>query len=332
MICERNQVNLKFDRSPLSCSIDKLQRDLFLSLVDYRNNYFSSNDPNKIIEFYDGFANRDQFIQWMKERPKSIAEIYEVEGDKEIITVIPTADFNGKYAKTCREEIFKGLHMVFVESGGKEDFYFNFAHNCNVGIKKALEYNPKWIVVSNDDMRKVDNINTLVNELNEAYNNNVDVCFSQGKRKKSSTHSYPMKIGRKTILYKITYFIFSKITRTRIQFEKKHMHFFGKNILSVGLNFPYCLFSKGNFKFVNGGALFILNSKIFNENYFFDEVFINGAEDVDLSLRIKQGDLKTEILKYKIKSYRGGTLGRYGSVRSLRNMINEIYFNYKYSF
>src|SRR5579875_2537075 len=90
---------------------------LFFSLVDYRNNYFMSDDPKKIIEFYNGFENRDQLIEWMKARPKGVATIHEVEGDKDIIVVIPTADFNGKYAKECRENIFKGLHIVFVESG-----------------------------------------------------------------------------------------------------------------------------------------------------------------------------------------------------------------------
>ena len=319
-------------QSRLFCPITRSFDDLSFSLVDYKNNYFTSNDLIKIIEFYDGFEKREHLIQWMEERPTGVTNIFEVKGSNEIIVVIPTADFNGKYAKECRENIFKGLRLIFAESGGREDFYFNYSHNCNMGIKKAMEYNPKWIVVSNDDMQKVDNISTLVTELNEASNNDVAVCFSQGKRKKSSTHSYPMKIGKKTILYDITYFIFSKITRTRIQFEKKHKQFFGKNILSVGLNFPYSLFSKGNLKFINGGAFFILNSKIFNENYFFDEVFINGVEDVDLSLRIKLGDLKTEILKYRIKSYRGSTLGRYGSIRSLRDIINEIYFNYKYDF
>ena len=45
----------------------------------------------------------------MRERPKGVANIHEFEGDKDIIVVIPTADFNGKYAKECRENIFKGL-------------------------------------------------------------------------------------------------------------------------------------------------------------------------------------------------------------------------------
>ena len=138
----------------LICPLDTTQAGLFFSLVDYRNNYFTSDDPNKIIEFYNSFGNRDQLIQWMRERPKGVANIHEVDGDKEIIVVIPTADFNGKYAKECRENIFKGLHMVFVESGGRVDFYFNFAHNCNVGLKKAMDYNPKYIIFTADDRYK----------------------------------------------------------------------------------------------------------------------------------------------------------------------------------
>ena len=137
------------------CVLERYDDDLFFSLVCYRNNLFTSNDPEKIIEFYNGFENRDQPVQWMKERPKGNSYIHEVEGEKDIIVVIPTLDFNGKYAVNCRENIFKGLHIIFVESGEKDDFYFNYAHNCNMGIKKAMEYNPKWVVVSNDDIHRI---------------------------------------------------------------------------------------------------------------------------------------------------------------------------------
>jgi len=55
----------------------------------------------------------------MKERPKVHYDIIEVEGNKDIIVVIPTADFNEKFAKACRDDIFKGLHMIFMQSSGK---------------------------------------------------------------------------------------------------------------------------------------------------------------------------------------------------------------------
>jgi len=147
--------------SKLRCAVQWDLPNLFFSLVDYRNNLFTSNDPKKIMEFYDSFENCDWFIEWMKERPKGASYIYEVEGNKDIIVVIPTADFNGKHARECRENIFKGLHIIFVESGGRDVFYFNHAYNCNLGIKKAMEYNPKWIVYSNNDMVKEDPIERL---------------------------------------------------------------------------------------------------------------------------------------------------------------------------
>ena len=153
--------NETMKQSRKQSQFSKSRSILTFSLVDYRNNYFTSDDSNKIIEFYNGFENRDKLIQWMRERPKGVSTIHEVEGDKDVVVVIPTADFNGKYAKECRENIFKGLHIIFVESGGKGDFYFNIAHNFNVGIKKAMKYNPKWIVFSGDDMVQVDDITVL---------------------------------------------------------------------------------------------------------------------------------------------------------------------------
>ncbi|MEM3860457.1 MAG: hypothetical protein QW478_13865, partial [Candidatus Micrarchaeaceae archaeon] len=151
--------------APLSKYDRNVNLDLFFSTTWCRDRLFASDNPNDILKFYDTFSNRDELIQWMKERPKGTAEIIEVEGDKEIIVVIPTADFYGKYAKECRENIFKGLHIVFVASGFPKDPYFNFAHTCNVGIKKAMEYNPKWIVYSNDDMFKIDDVSKLKKEL-----------------------------------------------------------------------------------------------------------------------------------------------------------------------
>ncbi len=79
----------------------------------------------------------------MRRRPKGTCTIREVYGNKYVIVVIPTADFNGKFAKECSENIFKVLRMVFVESDGRDDFYFNYAHNCNPGIRRAMKYNPK---------------------------------------------------------------------------------------------------------------------------------------------------------------------------------------------
>ncbi len=36
-------------------SIYKNEGGIFFNLVDYHNNYFIGDDPDKIIEFYNGF-------------------------------------------------------------------------------------------------------------------------------------------------------------------------------------------------------------------------------------------------------------------------------------
>ena len=116
------------------------------------NNLFISKNLEDIIKFYSYFKTAEELIVWSKRRPHGRAKIYEVSGDKEIIVVIPTADYNGEYAKNCRENIFNGLQMAFVDSGEKGDPYFNYSRNCNIGIEHALKYNPKWIILSNDDV------------------------------------------------------------------------------------------------------------------------------------------------------------------------------------
>ena len=57
MIRKTIQYDQKLERSRLFCPLNLSVSELFFSLVDYRNNYFTSDDPNKIIEFYNGFEN-----------------------------------------------------------------------------------------------------------------------------------------------------------------------------------------------------------------------------------------------------------------------------------
>ncbi len=308
------------DRSRLFCPMEQTMTKVFFSLVDYRNNYFTSDDPNKIIEFYNGFENRDQLIQWMRERPKGVANIHEVDGDKDIIVVIPTADFNGKYARECRENIFKGLHIVFVESGGKGDFYFNYAHNCNVGIKKAMEYNPKWVVVSNDDMKAVNNISTLVEELNTPDLDRVDLVLCKKRMAKESI-TY---IGKSTFLRSILFHLYSNYTKNIKQIETV----FSVNIFSHGASILNKIIYRKNLKLRAVGDFAILNYKFIKHKYeLFDPVFINGNEDIDVALQLFLEGIRFGYTKFNIESVGGGSLGRKG--RILKDLAGLIYLNCK---
>ena len=323
MISEINQNNMTLERSRLFCPMERTMIRVFFSLVDYRNKYFTSNDPNKIIEFYNGFDNREQLIQWMRERPKGVANVHEVEGDKDIIVVIPTADFNGKYARECRENIFKGLHMVFVESGEVPDPYFNYAHNCNVGIKKAMEYNPKWVVVSNDDMVKIDDVDTLKRELTKINYNEVSAVFTTP----SIYHSVPVKLAEPRLIFNL-YMRINKQNRTRAKLWKKfNVRLF---LPPVGLIWSV-LYRRGIPCFsISAFGIFssIFLKDFMNENNgLFDESFITATEDIDLSLKVTLVRDDFKFINYRIGDLINGTVGSSFS-KLLRDAAGDTLLNY----
>ncbi|PYB68456.1 hypothetical protein DMB44_03705 [Thermoplasma sp. Kam2015] len=333
------------------CPIEKSNESVFFSLVDYRNNYFMSDDPDKIIEFYEGFENRDQLIQWMKERPKGASYIHEVEGDKDIIVVIPTADFNGKYAKTCREEIFKGLHMVFIESGEIPDPYFNYSHSVNVGVKKAMEYEPKWIIVSNDDMEKIDDISILIKDLRDIDPVEVKTVYIAS----SEYHSTKRIIIKKRFLYSHIILLkrlilngreLHELTKRRIKLEKK---FYCSYIIAPE-NLIYKVLGRVVGSMIVGMSFWIFGKVLISEynGSIFDETFINDSEDIDLSFRLSSRNLKYGRSSYRIGDRIGSSLGSYrnkklnmigfginsknmlsGVIREFRSIASVVYLNSK---
>jgi len=323
------QENIRKNR--LQCPIEDPDRNLFFSLVDYRNNLFTSNDPKKIKEFYSGFKNRDQLIEWMRERPKGASYIHEVEGDKDIIVVIPTADFNGKYAKECRENIFKGLHIIFVESGGRDDFYFNYAHNCNLGIKKAMEYNPRWIVLSNDDMSKIDDVDVLVKELGKLNPEKIDCAFAEEYFDYAEFNL--MVLGQPRV-YTLILRQLLRHNEDKIIFKVLKKYQVKNNFVGFKNKFLRSLFYKNVVTFINFGDFGIFSSTFIknNGNILFDEIYMNGFEDVEVSLIINLNH-NYDFINYKIRSISGATLGRPFSVpdpRSYREIANCSYFNKKF--
>ena len=320
----------------LRCPLENSFKEVFISLSDYRNRLFISNDLNKIIEFYGGFENRDQLIQWMKERPKGASYIHEVEGDRDIIVVIPTADFNGKYARTCREEIFTGLHMIFVESGENPDPYFNYAHNCNVGIKKAMDYNPKWIVLSNDDMYKIDEVSILIDELHKIDPRTINTVYT----KTSFYHSIPeaASVPRKStfFIYKFIRFVYHAIfgwdeyelvkerikSKYKIKVKSTNTSKFMDNLFYTPMHKYILTAAFGIFS-----PYFIKN----NNNILFDETFINGGEDNELSIRLSKNMEQIKTINYIIGDYVGSSLGKKNKSRWYRDVLNQVYLNFLYS-
>ena len=317
--------------SRLYFPIQTYKDELFFSLVDYRNSRFTSENPDKIIEFYDSFNNMDDLIEWMKERPRGAANIYEVEGDKEIILVIPTADFNGKYARECRENIFRGLHMIFVESGGMEDFYFNYAHNFNVGIKEALKHNSKWVVLSADDKYKIDDSQVLLNELRKRTDFQT-VLFPFFFPKCSFEHIF----RKLNLLGKIIRTVLSQGYLSKVSSNFAKISILAKFKVEINFGFPTYISNKFTTRVIRryyGDIEMIIfpSNALKNDNNvaYFDENYINGMEDHDLLMRLSLSDFLIDRIGFKIGLYYNSTLGR-SEARKFRQLIGPIYFQKKW--
>ena len=306
------------------------------SLVDYRNNYFTSDDPNKVIEFFNGFKNREHLIRWMKERPKGVATIHEVEGDKDIIVVIPTSDFNGKFATECKENIFKGLHMIFVQSAEAPDLYFNYAHNCNIGIRKSMEYGPKWVVVSNDDMKKGDDVEKMKEELSKISPEDYDIVWTPD----SFQHSHLIALRKSNSIQRIMMSVFFRIPRLMpdsiaaniMRIRKKYgidiAPDYDKARMKVKLS---RILSKKVVEFKITGSFGIFSRDLIRKKSYklFNEDYINGFEDTQLSLDVFLNNANCANINYVIFDIGGASLG-FNYTRVMREYINLILFNKLY--
>ena len=285
--------------------------------LDELNRLFTSKNVEDVIKFYDHFDTAEQLIEWMKNRPSAPMKIYEVEGDKDIVVVIPTANHEGELAKNCANNIFKGQQIIFVESNGP---FFNYARSCNYGLKHALNYNPKWVVLSNDDVYKTDGILKLKDGIEKINGNNYNVIWING----SVYHSSKVSFCSPTIFLGL-YYKLNKFKNERYNIYKKY----SANIFIRNLNkkFVSNLLFKPLVSFYSVGDFSIFNANfIRKKEKVFDENFINSEEDIYLSYILFKNKTETTKIDFNVYSYIGKSLGL-SNARNARGIINDIYIN-----
>ena len=295
--------------------------------LDELNRLFTSKNVEDVIKFYDHFDAPEQLIEWMKNRPSAPMKIYEVEGDKDIVVVIPTANHEGDMAKNCAKDIFKGQQIVFVESNGP---FFNYARSCNYGLKYALKYNPKWIILSNDDIYKIDDISVLVKQLSNLNNINFDTVFiDPNPDYHHSDDSYVISYGFFDVTLLPLLYKFSKLKQI---LRKKYKILYGVTNFKNNKNRLRYLLSKKVSPFIGVGDFAIFSSVFLGiKNYkVFDEVFINGYEDIALSLELYHRNRYLNI-DFKLGSHISSSLGRSDS-QILRSISNAAYFSFCFKF
>ncbi len=300
-----------------------MDTDKEMAKVDELNRLYNSRDPNDIIRFYDHFNTPEELIEWSRNRPHGRAKIYTVKGDTDIVVVIPTADRHGEYAKNCEKEIFKGQQIVFVESGGRDDPYFNYARNCNIGLRYALRYKPRWIVLSNDDMYKIDNFSTLKTKLDNFDNKSIESILINPEPE--YYHSYPISLVKRTLASKF----YRSLSKSR-RVEEKLLDKFNARYSLIPVRkalktiFLKVVYYPVLFNFYNVGDFAVFGSEFIKikKGTLFDETFVSGWEDSTLSLSLT----RTNSVDFKIGSRKGRVLGQ-NSLRNLRNIINKVYFS-----
>lgn len=314
-------------RTPLSNSDFHID----FSLETYRNEYFISNDPKKVLCFFEGFKSREELLNWMRERPKGVGYIHEVEGEKEIVVVIPTGNISGEFAIRCREDIFKGLHIIFVESGEIPDPFFNVGRNVNIGIRKALSYNPKWIILSADDVYKIDDIQLLKVKLSQLDDREIDAVFIS----ESKYHSIPVRFSKA----RFTRFLIMMLKRNLPVKEKFSIglkqislenRFKIKYFVSPRHRFQLLKYKHG-YKFTSFTDFGILSANYLRQHsdHHFDETFVNAQEDHDVNMRLSSEGVRCIHIPFRLGDYIGSSFGM-GIARELRELAGFMYLNYKW--
>ncbi len=324
---------------------------------------YYSNDPHEVLKFYSRFESAEELVKWMKNRPRASISIHEIEGDTDIIIVIPTADVNSRYAKEDLE-MYKGFHIIFCESYGK---YFNYSVSVNTCIKEAMKYNPKWVIFSNDDVYKIDEPDVLKSELQKIDYEKPNTILPTGRNYKFTYNEirvlrptlikgyrnclfgglslfigklsgkYPKNIDTSLIWFlakaQIDYnkllrkfnlpFLDLRTVNNTLSYKSRYLM---ERLLGEYLNNIY-IKKIGDFGGFSRGYLNKYGTSIF------DETFINGVENYDLSLQLLWKNIPINIINYRKGSYKGRSLGlglnNKGVSRTIRGFANFIYLSYK---
>jgi GT2 family glycosyltransferase len=204
--------------------------------------------------------------------------IITIDGNHDFIIIVPTKNIKSKLAEDFITKIksisYFNPMIIMIESSGNE---FHFSKNMNLGIKHALKYSPRYIALSNDDVRPLEedwdyNLIRKIVENKLAY---ISPLFIDNGGNKVGPNinmpSYSMILLFTTFYQFIPFFTFPFIRKVSTILSNKEDKIPKERTFSGIINSqPFSIFDANILKFVRG----------------FDEEFINGCEDFELTLRI----------------------------------------------
>ena len=289
---------------------------------------WSSKNPSELSDFFQEIRMPDEIERFMSGRQRNEVniEIYSKSRDESIILVVPTQDYEGKNA-TAMKNAFPDKTIVFVESSGK---FFNYAHSCNSGIQKALEFEPEWIIISNDDI----NLDNFPEALFKSITNKKDAYFLLPAN--AGTVSIIINNFLTNSLISLAALLTGKLNQfkaqMRIAFKRELRHCLLNIVISQSLlqRLTKTLSRKVKKDFQMCGYFMIGRAELFRK-YQFDETFINDIEDVDLMLRIIESGVKIDKIDFKVEQIGGDSFRHVqtNEMRGIRDLANKIHLGVK---
>lgn len=299
---------------------------------EYLERLWSADDPINVLKFYKELKDASEMIEFSVGRKSADLKIIEHGNlSSNLKFIIPTMDHNSQHCKIL-EETYKNYGILFIESSGK---FFNYAKSVNAGISAIVDDGVSEIgIISNDDIiiapSGLQTLKTI------QYTDDKVYCL---KPQNQNYSGESLEISASNTLEKV----FERIQAKRHGF--KHLERLISELNKRRFNYARTYFPQfllHNFliatsksitgRLVNFADFGIFNISILKENRF-DETFINGWEDWDLSFRLKQRGI--EILPIDISFVRNAhySIGRVMSKESeiIHSYLNRIYFYEKHT-
>jgi len=297
------------------------------------------------VDFYDSFNSVSELMEFFYSRKRpSVNTLFTPSDNKSSITaVIPTKSVQDLPFKELPRKLSK-INVLWVESSGP---FFNFSYAMNIGIRKALEMGSEFIMLTNDDILPMDdisNIDIIVKRKKEKYdilipqiyNSNLLISPVQSIYRQSSITAHYLKGNHKPKgdeIDKVMY-IRMLVQNLRIYSNPYIMKYIilrendpvlaGQSSILIRKVKEFALrgVNKLLIKINNVQPISIVKSSLL-ESENFDESFVNGGEDVDLSIRLSLRGARVGYLDERFHHYGGNSLGT-NIERILKNTIPEI--------
>jgi hypothetical protein len=301
-------------------------------------NLWSSNNLYDICKFYTLNPSIENLVHFSQGRPSASMRIKKIRFDesKEIIAVVPTASLQQEINKRV-SEMLRPIPVIFVESSGQ---YFNYARSMNRGLVEGINSGAKWIIISNNDVFGIQRFPDFLQHLRSDQEEHIIVPKSRYVPKKNvwitikfAIIPKPRSLG--TILsyirtaYNSNGFSFSRERILGVYHPKKSLVFQAPRPrpLSWWPHLPEEILAQTCKWFYNIGDFCAIPASELTDSRF-DETFINGAEDLDLSVRLAQKK-SFKAVDFVIGRYQGTSLSankQLALARNLRDILNELYF------